>query len=180
MDGPESNRKETTSWLLKNAPKLKTVVISHSSCLKIVPQTILAKVEVVLDKDFEVLCEHVNEVQLLQVLPDKAFGFSVLHVQASPCYNFLGPGREGNEEIGDEIRDWNPLRQFWALLQRMLRNDAQNLSRIKLYDPYPLGHLAHPPLLKLSSITVDTPEDANPDCLWTAIASVNFASAMPI
>ena len=48
----DSKKKETTRWLLKNAPNVKKVFIENVSCLRLVPEDILAQVELADDFEF--------------------------------------------------------------------------------------------------------------------------------
>lgn len=178
-DGPEAKRKETTRWLLKNAPNLKKIVIDQLTCLKIVPAEILMTVELVLAPEFGFCVEKEEDIRSLPTMPDKVCGIMQgIYINSAPFFNYL----EHTENVGEmegELRGWNPLHHFETTLEGVLRNEHKNLERITLHDAYPVGRLSHPPLSNLSSIAINTMKVRNHSQVWNAIASINFERAMP-
>ena len=101
-----------------------------------------------------------------------------LRVKSLPFFNFLQ--REENEEaLGNDIQRQRLLRQFETALKRMLQTGQEALKKLELCDPYPLGHLCHPPLWNLSKLSIKNTEDISPVWIWDAITFINFERDMP-
>ena len=159
---PESSKTETLGWLLRDAPNLKRISVADFQSLRFFPDEILTRVK--LQGLLKVGLWRKQDVSLLCQVSKKISGMEGLRLYEPPS----------DLELDGDVRH-----QFDSAVERMLQRDHHRLKSIEIFGLYSLSSLSHPPfsnLLKLSinRWNVETLED-----LWDAMASVNFAIAMP-
>ena len=164
----QQERNDMFRWLLKDVSKLKSVRM-HSylamSDLTFLPEEIMALVK--LQGSLEISSWTNRSLNLL--LAACTSELTELYIR-NPVSHF-------EEKRAGEI-DADSLVKFDTALERILQSAHQSLEAIEVDGDYRLGRLTHPPLVKLSKLTVVAPFEGWG--LWNAIVSIDFETKMPI
>ena len=173
----EESQRDILSWLLKDAPNLKRINLAALELLKIVPEDLLTRVD--LESSAQIHLTSKKSMEAFVNMPRTRFSLCHIRIFESSSQGWQCSHSYYPPEYDDEPVDLGLRPQFDLEVEQALQNHHQHLQTIEVVGVYPLlSNLSHPPLSKLSKLTISMWEQRL-DELWSTIDSINFERAVP-